>query len=61
MYIRQSINSYIRTTPKYGYITNQLTRHDRMYDDYGADWLREISRVPQIVDDIISRLMLLYN
>lgn len=61
MYIRQSINSYIRTTPKYGYITNQLTRHDRMYDDYGADWLREISRVPQIVDDIISRLMLLYK
>ena len=61
MYIRQSINSYIRTTEKYGYITNQLTRHDRMYDEYGADWLREISRVPQDIDEIIKRLMLLYK
>jgi radical SAM protein with 4Fe4S-binding SPASM domain len=32
-----------------------------MYDNYGADWLKEISRVPQKIDDIISRLLLLYK
>ena len=32
MLIKQSKNSFIRTTERYGYITNQLTRHDRSYD-----------------------------
>lgn len=61
MLIKQSKNSFIRTTDKYGYITNQLTRHDRSYDSYGADLLREISREPQNVDDIINRLLNSYD
>ena len=56
MLIRQSKNTFIRTTERYGYITNQMTRHDRTYDENGADWLREISREPQNIDDIIGRL-----
>ena len=39
MLVQQSKNSYIRTTKRYGYITNQLTRHDRCYDEFGADIL----------------------
>lgn len=60
MLIRQSKNSYIRTTKRYGYITNQLTRYDRCYDENGAMWLKEITRVPQVIDDIINRLLLEY-
>lgn len=60
MLIKQSKNSFIRTTERYGYITNQLTRHDRSYDAFGADLLREISREPQEVDDIVNRLLNIY-
>lgn len=61
MLVRQSKNTFIRTTDHYGYITNQLTRHDRTYDESGADWLREINREPQNVDDIVARLVTLYE
>lgn len=61
MLVRQSKNTFIRTTDHYGYITNQLTRHDRTYDEAGADLLRQISREPRSVDDIVSRLMELYE
>lgn len=61
MYIRQSKNSFIRTTKLYGYITNQLTRHDRCYDEFGADILKEITRVPQDVDDIVRHLLTIYE
>lgn len=61
MYIKQSKNTFIRTTERYGYITNQLTRHDRCYNEFGADLLRELSREPQEVEDIINRLLLTYE
>ena len=57
MYIKQSKNTFIRTTKHYGYITNQLTRHDRTYDENGALWLKMITRGPQLVDDIIKQLI----
>lgn len=59
--IRQSKNSFIRTTKRYGYITNQLTRHDRSYDENGAMWLKLITREPQEIDDIVNRLLLVYE
>lgn len=61
MLIRQSKNTFIRTTKKYGYITNQMTRMDRCYNESGADWLREISREPREVNDIIMSLSKLYE
>lgn len=61
MFIKQSKNSYIRTTERYGYITNQLTRHDRCYDSFGADLLREINRTPKNVDDIVNHLLTIYT
>lgn len=42
-------------------LTNQLTRHDRCYDDNGALWLREITRTPQEVDEIVERLLCEYE
>lgn len=61
MIVKQSKNSFIRTTERYGYITNQLTRHDRSYDSFGGDLLREISREPKSVDDIVNHLLTIYN
>lgn len=61
MLIRQSKNSYIRTTDNYGYITNQLTRHDRVYDSSGADLLRQISREPKEISEIVDSLEKLYR
>ncbi|MCQ2343312.1 MAG: radical SAM protein [Paludibacteraceae bacterium] len=61
MFVKQSKNSFIRTTERYGYITNQLTRHDRSYDSFGGDLLREISREPKCVDDIVNHLLTIYK
>lgn len=61
MLIRQSKNTYIRFFLGKGYITNQLTRFDRVYNDIGADFLHEISRIPQNTNDIIERLKNLYG
>ena len=60
MLIRQTNNTFIRTTERYGYITNQLTYHDRTYNETGADYLKQISREPQDVEDIIDRLIQMY-
>lgn len=61
MLIRQSKNTFIRFIGDDGYITNQLTRHDRIYNETGADFLREISRQPQEVEGIVGHLHLLYG
>lgn len=61
MYIKQSKNTYIRCTEKYGYITNQLTRHDRVYDSYGAEILSCIKREPIHIDKIIEIFLNKYN
>ena len=56
MLLRQSKNTFIRTTKKYGYITNQMTRMDRCYDENGALWLKEIKRYPRRIPEIINNL-----
>lgn len=61
MLIRQSKNSFIRCTEHYGYISNQLTRHDRVYDDIGSNFLAKITREAQDIDVIIKNLALEYN
>lgn len=61
MLVRQSKNTFIRFIGEKGYITNQMTRHDRNYNETGADFLREITRQPQDVDDIVGRLQKIYG
>ena len=61
MLIRQSKNTFIRTTKKYGYITNQMTRMDRCYNESGADWLKEIGREAREIEDIIQSIAKLYE
>lgn len=61
MLVKQSKNSFIRCTEKYGYITNQLTRQDRVYDDIGAIFLKQISRKPISIEDAVSQLAKVYD
>ena len=61
MLVRQCKNTFIRSYFGKGYISNQLTRFDRIYNETGADFLNELSRDAQNVDDIIDRLQILYG
>lgn len=61
MLIRQSKNTFIRFYFGKGYLSNQLTRFDRIYNDTGADFLREISREPKDVESILDNLQKLYG
>lgn len=62
MYIRQSKNSFIRLYDegKLGYINNQLTMHDRTYNENGADFLAQISRHPKTIEEIVNGLASIY-
>lgn len=61
MLIRQSKNSFIRCTEHYGYITNQLTRYDRTYDETGAIFLKQITREPKELDAVINDLLKIFS
>lgn len=61
MYIKQSKNTFIRFFNDEAYLTNQLTRFDRVYNETGADFLREISRTPRKIDVILSHLAKVYG
>lgn len=61
MLVRQSKNSFIRSTERYGYVTNQLTQFDRVYNSTGADFLREITREGKDVEDMVNHLMTIYE
>ena len=61
MLVRQTKNTFIRFYDDKGYITNQMTRYDRLYNETGADFLHAISRQPQNVDIIVDELFGLYG
>lgn len=61
MLVRQTKDTFIRKYSNYGYITNQLTKHDRIYDESGVDFLETISRSPKDIDDILNELINLYE
>ena len=61
MLFKQSKNSFIRSTEKYGYVTNQLTKFDRVYNSTGAEFLRMISRAPRSIEDAIEHLLSIFE
>ncbi len=63
MLIRQSKNSFIRLYDegKFGYINNQLTKHDRIYDENGAVFLAQLSRFPKSIEQIVDSLRIIYS
>lgn len=62
MLVRQSQNTFIRFFDDgTAYITNQMTRFDRTYNEFGADFLHCISRQVREVNSIIDELSSLYG
>lgn len=61
--IRLDKNSFIRIyeNGKYGYINSQLSYHDRIYNETGADFLAQIKRTPRRIRDIIKSLSCIYG
>ncbi len=55
--IKQCANTFIRIyNSEIGYIASELTKHDRIYDEIGAIFLKQLSREPQQLDVIIRNL-----
>lgn len=61
MFVLLSKNSFIRVTENYGYIVNQLTHFDRVYDSYGAILLKQIERVPKTIESIVNHLLTIFT
>jgi radical SAM protein with 4Fe4S-binding SPASM domain len=56
VYVCQSKNTFIRITADFGYITNQLTKFDISYNETGAIFLKEITRSPKNINEIIKKI-----
>jgi radical SAM protein with 4Fe4S-binding SPASM domain len=54
--LRQSRNTYIRRFKGIGYIVNQLTGRDRVYDEAGSVFLGKIDRIPRNIDSIVDEI-----
>jgi MoaA/NifB/PqqE/SkfB family radical SAM enzyme len=50
-------DTFIRPVGDLGYITSQLTKHDRLYDGAGAVFLSGISRAPRTFNEILSLVL----
>lgn len=63
MKIKLSKNTFTRVydNGKIGYINNQLTYHDRIYDGVGASFLLTIKREAREVDEIVAELSEIYD
>lgn len=53
MLIRLSKNSFVRCTDNYGYIINQKTRLDRVYNGSGSFFLRHIGRGSTTIENLL--------
>lgn len=62
MLVKQSNDTFIRTTGELGYIVNQKTKLERMYNETGVDYLRTLTRQPVKIESIIlKKLLPLYS
>ena len=59
--IRLCADSFVRRYGEIGYISSQLFKKDRLYDDIGADFLCALSRKPRHWDDVVNDLLALYE
>lgn len=63
MYVKLSKHSYVRilNQGKLGYIRNQLQNTDCMFNETGADFLKEITRYPKSLSEIADSLISVYD
>jgi len=60
-YIRLSQNTFVRFYKNIGYITNQFTKQDRVYDEFGRIFLEQITREPKAIDIITKNLTNIFS
>ena len=61
MFVKLCKDSFVRQYADIGYICNQLTKHDRVYDDSGGIFLTAIRREPRPFDDIVDEIALRFG
>ena len=61
MLVKLSDNSFVRFIGEYVYVNNQLSKQDMFLNSTGADFFKEISRIPRSIDEIVNSLYLLYG
>lgn len=59
--VRLCKDTFIRQYREWGYITSQLTRHDRIYDNIGGIFLSKLSRQEKEIDSIVMELITLFK
>lgn len=59
--IRLTKDSFIRFYETHGYITNQLIKNDRLFNETGADFLSVISREAKSVSVLVDKLLGIYE
>ena len=61
MYVCLAQDSFVRIFEDNGYITNQLTRQDKLYDLNGKIFLQQITRKPKLLSLIVESLSKIYS
>ena len=56
MLYRLCKDTFTRHIESYGYVSSQLTHHDRVYDPAGAAFLEALDRTPRHFDDLVARV-----
>ncbi|MFW5803979.1 MAG: radical SAM/SPASM domain-containing protein [bacterium] len=59
--IRLTKDSFVRNYKTHGYITNQLIKNDRIFNETGADFLSQITREPETIEIKVNKLLKLYE
>jgi radical SAM protein with 4Fe4S-binding SPASM domain len=54
-------DSFIRTYDNLGYITNQLTKSDRVYDQNGKIFIQQLKRYPRGIDEVAGALVTMFS
>lgn len=60
-YVKLTKDSFVRNYKENGYITNQLTKLDALFNDTGADFLSVLSKTPVKINELIVKLLLVYT
>lgn len=59
--IRFTKDSFVRNYKTHGYITNQLIKNDRIFNETGADFLSSITRNAESIESKINKLLKTYQ
>lgn len=59
--VRLTKDSFVRNYKTHGYITNQLIKNDRIFNETGADFLSVITRDASSIESLVEKLLIIYK